>query len=89
MASGPAHAGGNYQAVLDQLRWFAGTQIRNVGAMGSNVANASPISDLNPVLMASGATITLVNTANETRTVPAPRAPPAAAPTAPSAGARR
>jgi len=28
-------------------------QIRNVGAMGSNVANASPISDLNPVLATS------------------------------------
>jgi len=38
--------------MLAQLRWFAGTPIRNVAAIGGNVANASPISDLNPVLMA-------------------------------------
>jgi len=68
-AASPAYAGRNYQAVLDQLRWFAGTQIRNVGAMGSNVANASPISDLNPVLMSSGSSITLVNTDNVTRSM--------------------
>jgi len=41
-----------YKAMLAQLRWFAGTPIRNVAAIGGNVANASPISDLNPVLMA-------------------------------------
>ena len=41
-----------YKAMLAQLKWFAGTPIRNVAAIGGNVANASPISDLNPVLMA-------------------------------------
>uniref|UniRef100_A0A8C0FU99 Xanthine dehydrogenase n=1 Tax=Bubo bubo TaxID=30461 RepID=A0A8C0FU99_BUBBB len=43
-----------FQAVLEQLRWFAGPQIRNVAALGGNIMTASPISDLNPVLMASG-----------------------------------
>lgn len=40
------------RAVLEQLRWFAGTQIRNVAAVGGNIVTASPISDLNPVWMA-------------------------------------
>ncbi len=37
------------------LKWFAGEQIRNVAALSGNIVNASPISDLNPVLMATGA----------------------------------
>ncbi|XP_053568605.1 xanthine dehydrogenase/oxidase [Bombina bombina] len=43
-----------FQGVLEQLRWFAGQQIRNVAAIGGNIMTASPISDLNPVFMASG-----------------------------------
>uniref|UniRef100_A0A6J0V358 Xanthine dehydrogenase/oxidase n=1 Tax=Pogona vitticeps TaxID=103695 RepID=A0A6J0V358_9SAUR len=50
-----------FQAVLEQLRWFAGPQIRNVAALGGNIMTASPISDLNPVLMASGSKLTLVS----------------------------
>ncbi|XP_076810087.1 xanthine dehydrogenase/oxidase-like [Clavelina lepadiformis] len=40
------------QSVLDSLNWFAGNQIRNVAVLGGNVMTASPISDLNPILMA-------------------------------------
>ncbi|XP_068009824.1 xanthine dehydrogenase/oxidase isoform X3 [Melanerpes formicivorus] len=50
-----------FQAVLEQLRWFAGPQIRNVAALGGNIMTASPISDLNPVLMASGSKLTLAS----------------------------
>ncbi|XP_053162879.1 xanthine dehydrogenase/oxidase isoform X2 [Hemicordylus capensis] len=50
-----------FHAVLEQLRWFAGPQIRNVAALGGNIMTASPISDLNPVLMASGSKLTLVS----------------------------
>ncbi|GAB0187485.1 xanthine dehydrogenase/oxidase [Grus japonensis] len=50
-----------FQAVLEQLRWFAGPQIRNVAALGGNIMTASPISDLNPVLMASESKLTLVS----------------------------
>ncbi|KAI4895470.1 hypothetical protein NFI96_023969, partial [Prochilodus magdalenae] len=59
-----------FQAVLEQLRWFAGQQIRNVAvvisdftvcAIGGNVMTASPISDLNPVFMAAGCKLTLVS----------------------------
>eukprot|EP00929_Paragymnodinium_shiwhaense_P046791 TRINITY_DN23806_c0_g1_i1.p1 TRINITY_DN23806_c0_g1~~TRINITY_DN23806_c0_g1_i1.p1 ORF type:complete len:1435 (+),score=412.96 TRINITY_DN23806_c0_g1_i1:91-4395(+) len=37
------------------LKWFAGTQIRNVAGLGGNIATASPISDLNPCHVAAGA----------------------------------
>jgi xanthine dehydrogenase/oxidase len=48
-----------FQAVLEMLRWFAGDQVRNVASMGGNLVTASPISDLNPILMAVGATVTI------------------------------
>ncbi|XP_050804387.1 xanthine dehydrogenase/oxidase isoform X3 [Gopherus flavomarginatus] len=50
-----------FQAVLEQLRWFAGPQIKNVAALGGNIMTASPISDLNPVFMACGSKLTLVS----------------------------
>ncbi|XP_076843941.1 xanthine dehydrogenase/oxidase isoform X2 [Brachyhypopomus gauderio] len=50
-----------FQAVLQQLRWFAGQQIRNVAAIGGNIMTASPISDLNPVFMAAGCKLTLMS----------------------------
>ncbi|KZF25825.1 hypothetical protein L228DRAFT_255281 [Xylona heveae TC161] len=46
------------EAARKQLRYFAGRQIRNVASLAGNVATASPISDMNPVLMAAGATVT-------------------------------
>ncbi|XP_053315311.1 xanthine dehydrogenase/oxidase [Spea bombifrons] len=50
-----------FRAVLEQLRWFAGHQIRNVAAIGGNIMTASPISDLNPVFMASGSKLNLIS----------------------------
>ncbi|THH12808.1 hypothetical protein EW146_g7346 [Bondarzewia mesenterica] len=41
------------EAIRHQLRYFAGRQIRNVASAAGNVATASPISDLNPVLVAT------------------------------------
>jgi hypothetical protein len=35
------------RSVLENARWFAGEQIRNVAAIGGNICTASPISDLN------------------------------------------
>ena len=46
-----------FAAILRQLRYFAGRQIRNVGTPAGNLATASPISDLNPVFVASDSTI--------------------------------
>ncbi|XP_051780208.1 xanthine dehydrogenase/oxidase isoform X1 [Erpetoichthys calabaricus] len=50
-----------FQAVLAQLKWFAGQQIRNVSGIGGNVMTASPISDLNPVFMAANCKMTIVS----------------------------
>ncbi|CAF0832214.1 unnamed protein product [Didymodactylos carnosus] len=46
-------------AILNQLKYFASQQIRNVACLGGNIVNASPISDLNPVLQACGAQLKL------------------------------
>ncbi|GJN88067.1 hypothetical protein Rhopal_001023-T1 [Rhodotorula paludigena] len=46
---------GALRAVRDQLRYFAGRQIRNAASIGGNIATASPISDANPVWVALGA----------------------------------
>lgn len=40
-------------ALLHQLRFFAGPQVRNVATPAGNIATASPISDLNPVFIAT------------------------------------
>ncbi|RAL61523.1 hypothetical protein DID88_009562 [Monilinia fructigena] len=46
-----------FKAIHKQLKYFAGRQIRNVGTPAGNLATASPISDLNPVFVASNATL--------------------------------
>ncbi len=48
---------------------IAGWQIRNMGTIGGNVANGSPIGDTPPVLIALGATINL-RKGNERRSMP-------------------
>jgi xanthine dehydrogenase/oxidase len=39
-------------AIRNMLSWFASNHIRNVACVGGNIATASPISDLNPMLIA-------------------------------------
>ncbi|WZH39341.1 Molybdopterin-binding domain of aldehyde dehydrogenase-domain-containing protein [Fusarium acuminatum] len=46
-----------FEAMLKQLKFFAGRQIRNVGTPAGNLVTASPISDLNPVLWAANAVL--------------------------------
>lgn len=41
-----------FTALLHNLKYFAGTQIRNVACIAGNIVTASPISDLNPVFVA-------------------------------------
>lgn len=50
-----------FSAIVDMLQWFAGHQIRNVSAVGGNIATASPISDLNPLFMAAGVVLQLAS----------------------------
>ncbi|WEW60811.1 xanthine dehydrogenase [Emydomyces testavorans] len=42
-----------FTAIKKQIRYFAGRQIRNVASPAGNIATASPISDLNPVFVAT------------------------------------
>ena len=57
--------GGVLKALSKQLRYFAGRQIRNVATLAGNIATASPISDLNPVLIAAEASLTCVSKEDE------------------------
>ncbi|XP_072938679.1 xanthine dehydrogenase-like [Epargyreus clarus] len=43
--------------IKNMLHWFAGSQVRNVASLAGNIITASPISDLNPILMACSATL--------------------------------
>jgi xanthine dehydrogenase/oxidase len=63
-----SHETSSCQAVLGQLKWFAGTQIRNVASVGGNICTASPISDLNPLWMATGAKFQIIDVNNNVRT---------------------
>ncbi|KAK8445619.1 hypothetical protein SEVIR_9G359200v4 [Setaria viridis] len=56
------------QAIVSQLKWFAGTQIRNVASVGGNICTASPISDLNPLWMAVGAKFQIIDVNSSVRT---------------------
>jgi xanthine dehydrogenase small subunit len=51
------------------MRRFAGPQIRNIGTIGGNIANGSPIGDTPPALIALGATVVLQR-GDATRTLP-------------------
>lgn len=58
-----------FKAILDQIRYFAGRQIRNVGTPAGNLATASPISDLNPVFVASN-TVLIAKSLDKTLELP-------------------
>ncbi|KAJ8964524.1 hypothetical protein NQ314_004819 [Rhamnusium bicolor] len=47
----PDHKTRIFVAMVEMLNWFAGKQIRSVGALGSNIMTGSPISDMIPILM--------------------------------------
>ena len=54
---------GLFPALDEMLRWFAARQIRNRATLGGNLATASPIGDLPPVLMALDAELRLESAA--------------------------
>lgn len=56
-----AHETSSCKAFIEQLKWFAGTQIKNVASVGGNICTASPISDLNPLWMAAGAKFRIID----------------------------
>ena len=57
-------------AITDVLNRFGSPQIRNRGTLGGNIANASPIADWPPLLIALNASVTLVNAGGKERHMP-------------------
>ncbi|MBA0800489.1 hypothetical protein Gohar_010917, partial [Gossypium harknessii] len=64
----PAYETSACKAFIEQLKWFAGTQIRNVASVGGNVCTASPISDLNPLWIAARAKFRIIDCNGNIRT---------------------
>ncbi|KAH1090610.1 hypothetical protein J1N35_017867 [Gossypium stocksii] len=64
----PANETSACKAFIEQLKWFAGTQIRNVASVGGNVCTASPISDLNPLWIAARAKFRIIDCNGNIRT---------------------
>lgn len=56
-------------AISHMLKWFASNHIRNVACVAGNIVTASPISDLNPMLMANKAILKL-SSSSTSRYVP-------------------
>ncbi|KAH3744862.1 xanthine dehydrogenase [Pelomyxa schiedti] len=52
-----AHKTQSVQALLQVIKKFGNCQIRNVATIGGNIATASPVSDICPLLLATGATL--------------------------------
>jgi xanthine dehydrogenase small subunit len=59
----------HYPDMGELWRRFASVQIRNMGTVGGNIANGSPIGDGSPALIAAGATLHL-RRGQECRTLP-------------------
>lgn len=65
------HETASCKAFIEQLRWFAGAQIRNVSTIGGNIVTASPISDLNPLWIASRALFSVLSHGGASRIIEA------------------
>lgn len=63
-----SHEVSSCKALIEQIKWFAGTQIKNVASVGGNICTASPISDLNPLWMAAGAKFNIIDSKGNMRT---------------------
>ncbi|XP_039267086.2 xanthine dehydrogenase/oxidase-like isoform X1 [Styela clava] len=58
-----------FYSILEMLKLFAGLQTRNVACIGGNIMTASPISDLNPILLAVGAKLTFASSSSGLREI--------------------
>lgn len=57
-------------AIRNMLSWFASNHIRNVACVGGNIVTASPISDLNPLLIACSAVLKANSIKSGSRSIP-------------------
>jgi len=60
---------GAFPSLDEMLGWFAARQVRNRATLGGNIATASPIGDLPPVLLSLDAELRVAS-ANGERTIP-------------------
>ncbi|CAG8450196.1 3393_t:CDS:10 [Diversispora eburnea] len=60
-----------FKALLFNLRWFAGNQIRNVATPAGNIVTGSPISDLNPIFLSTRTKFILTSSSKNSRDIPA------------------
>ena len=67
----PSYKLRSLQAIQYMLSWFASNQIRNVACIAGNIVTASPISDLNPMLLACGAILSSQSAEGGNREIPA------------------
>ncbi|XP_041988453.1 xanthine dehydrogenase-like [Aricia agestis] len=51
-----------FESIREMLHYFAGNQVRNVASLIGNIVTASPISDLNPIMLACEAIICVYST---------------------------
>ncbi|XP_022116184.2 xanthine dehydrogenase [Pieris rapae] len=65
----PSYKTRAFITIIDMLNWFAGKQIRNVASIGGNIMTGSPISDLNPILMALKVKLNLLSSKGGHRSV--------------------
>ncbi|XP_011310367.1 xanthine dehydrogenase [Fopius arisanus] len=70
MTRNPEYRTRIFSEIIGMAHWFAGKQIRNVGAIGGNIMTGSPISDMVPVLMAAKARLNLCSLKDGRRQVP-------------------
>jgi xanthine dehydrogenase/oxidase len=63
VSHGPS-ACSTFEALLHQIKLFAGNQIRNTGVLAGNICTASPISDISPVLIAGRSVFRLIDSAS-------------------------
>uniref|UniRef100_A0A0N5B9E6 xanthine dehydrogenase n=1 Tax=Strongyloides papillosus TaxID=174720 RepID=A0A0N5B9E6_STREA len=58
-----------FKAIVSILHYFAGNHVRNTASVAGNIVTASPISDLNPIWMASNSEIEVISSKNGKRTI--------------------
>lgn len=65
----PEHKTRIFSAIVEMLHWFAGKQVRNVAAVGGNIMTGSPISDLNPIFLATNVELDVISESDGVRKV--------------------
>ncbi|KAI6654571.1 Xanthine dehydrogenase/oxidase [Oopsacas minuta] len=66
----PTHETQVLSAIIDMLRKYGGQQIRNLACIGGNLITASPIADMNPILLAAKCQLNIASADKGERVLP-------------------